>query len=245
MVHGKTIVLAACASVLAGSPWAMAQQWGRERAPRDGVCFYQDRNYDGDYFCLRPGQDLRSLPSGSNDGISSMRVFGRTEVVVYKDKDFKGQSARFDGDVRDLGLTIWGDRISSVRVHSGSGSGGSGGGHGRSSEDPDRIIRRAYRDVLNREPDSAGFSLYRRRILDDGWSEAQVREALRSSPEGKQATAMTPEKAQAIVRAAYLSVLKREPDPGSQTYVNRVLRENWTQGDVERELRKSPEYRSR
>ena len=56
---------------------------------------------------------------------------------------------------------------------------------------------------------------------------------------------MTRDRAQEIVRRAYLNVLKREPDPGSRGYVERVLREHWTQADVERELRKSDEYRRR
>jgi hypothetical protein len=43
----------------------------------------------------------------------------------------------------------------------------------------------------------------------------------------------------------YLSVLKREPDGGSRGYVDRVLRDKWTQEDVERGLRKSPKYRNR
>jgi hypothetical protein len=37
----------------------------------------------------------------------------------------------------------------------------------------------------------------------------------------------------------------REPDPGSQGYVERVYRDGWTQQDVERDLRKSAEYRSK
>ena len=51
-------------------------------------------------------------------------------------------------------------------------------------------------------------------------------------------------KAEEVVRRAYLAVLKREPDAGSVGYVNRVLRDNWTQNDVERELRRSPEFRN-
>jgi hypothetical protein len=54
---------------------------------------------------------------------------------------------------------------------------------------------------------------------------------------------LTRERASAIVRDAYRSVLNREPDPASQGYVDRVMREGWTQEDVERELRRSPEYR--
>jgi hypothetical protein len=56
---------------------------------------------------------------------------------------------------------------------------------------------------------------------------------------------MTPAKAEEIVRRAYQNVLKRDPDAGARSYVNKVLRDKWTQGDVERELRKSPEYRKR
>jgi len=235
------IVLWAGASVVAAASPALAQRWGRGGSPRDGVCFYQDPDYRGDYFCIRAGEDLRSLPSGMNDRISSLRVFGRAEVVVFKDDGYGGRSARFDGDVRDLKLDIWNDRISSVQVRSGSGSGDRG--RSRSSDDPDRIIRRAYRDILDREPDAAGFRLYRRRITDDGWSEAQVREALRSSPEHREKSSMTRDRAEEMVRRAYLSVLRREPDSGSRGYVDRVLRDHWSQQDVERELRRSPEYR--
>jgi hypothetical protein len=81
-------------------------------------------------------------------------------------------------------------------------------------------------------------------MIDDGWTEQQVREALRNSPEYREKNTMTPAKAQAIVRAAYLDVLKREPDPGAASYVNHVLRDKWTQADVERELRRSDEYRN-
>jgi hypothetical protein len=56
---------------------------------------------------------------------------------------------------------------------------------------------------------------------------------------------MRDEEAAEIVRRAYLSVLGREPDAGSVTYKMHVMRDHWTQGDVERELRKSPEYRNK
>jgi hypothetical protein len=115
--------------------------------------------------------------------------------------------------------------------------------HRRGRDDADRIVRRAYQDILDREPDEAGLRQYRSRIIDDGWSEAQVRDALRKSPEYRQKSVMTRQKAQEIVRRAYLAVLKREPDAGSRGYVDRILRDKWTQSDVERELRKSPEYR--
>jgi len=55
---------------------------------------------------------------------------------------------------------------------------------------------------------------------------------------------ITPQRAQEIVRRAYLSVLNREPDAASQGYVDRVLRDKWTEEDVARDLRRSPEYRN-
>jgi hypothetical protein len=117
--------------------------------------------------------------------------------------------------------------------------------HERSPQDADQLVRRAYRDLLDREPDSAGLRLYREHILEDDWSEAQVREAIRSSPEYRQKNTMTRPRAEEIVRSAYQSVLGRDPDAGSRSYVDRVMRDGWTKQDVERELRKSPEYRAR
>jgi hypothetical protein len=113
----------------------------------------------------------------------------------------------------------------------------------RRGEDADRVVRRAYQDILDREPDSAGMRLYRSRIIDDDWSEQDVREALRKSPEYREKNTMTRQKAEEIVGRAYRSVLNRDPDSGSRTYVDKVMREKWSQSDVERELRKSPEYK--
>lgn len=115
----------------------------------------------------------------------------------------------------------------------------------RRGEDVDRVVRRAYQDILDREPDSAGMRLYRSRMIDDDWSEQDVREALRKSPEYREKNIMTRQKAEEIVGRAYRAVLRREPDSGSRGYVDRVMRDKWSQADVERELRKSPEYRQK
>jgi len=234
----RKIMLIAYVAVVVASSTVSAQRWGRETFPQAGVCFYKDPNFRGEYFCVRDGDALSAVPNEMNDKISSIRIFGGTEVTVFRDVRFSGRSARFAGDVRNLKDEGWNDLISSLRVRPGS--------YARPTEDVDRIIRRAYRDVLDREPDAQGLRLYRSRMLDDGWSESRVRETLRNSPEYRQQGAtMTAAKAQEIVRRAYLAVLKREPDPGSQGYVDRVLRDHWSQQDVERELRKSDEYRNK
>jgi len=88
--------------------------WGRGPVPRQGACFYEDSNFRGDYFCVDRGDSFRSMPSGFNDRISSIRVFGGG-VSLYRDDDFRGRSTRVTRDVANLGSS-WGDRISSIRV---------------------------------------------------------------------------------------------------------------------------------
>ena len=56
---------------------------------------------------------------------------------------------------------------------------------------------------------------------------------------------MREEDARAMVRRAYQNVLRREPDQGGwDSYTTKVMREGWTQADLERTLRNSDEYRN-
>jgi TorA maturation chaperone TorD len=109
----------------------------------------------------------------------------------------------------------------------------------------DATVRRLYKEVLGREPDSQGLVLYRNHMVRDDWTEQAVREALMKSPEYVEKNRMTRERALEIVNRAYRSVLGRDADPGAEGYVQHVLRDKWTEADVARELRKSPEYKSK
>jgi hypothetical protein len=216
MANRTIITLFTIGALLGAASTARSQRWGRGPVPGSGACFYQDTNYRGEYFCVGAGENVGRVPDDMNDRISSIKVFGRANVVVFKDVRFSGGSTRFDSDVRDLRDQGWNDRISSMRVQIGS-SGGSAGDRSdnrrdRGGEDPERIVRRAYQDVLGRDPDAGGLRQYRSRIIDDGWTEAQIRESLRNSPEYRDKVTMTRAKAEGIVRSAYLAVLKREPD---------------------------------
>jgi hypothetical protein len=234
----------AAAAALGWAADAAAQRLGG-RTPRDGACFYEDANYRGDYFCLETGDEARTMSSQMNDRISSIRIYGDAEALVYEDSRYRGDSERFSRDVRDLRGERWNDKISSVQVRESRGRDNRSGNSYRDTLAVDRIVRRAYEDILDREPDTAGLRLYRSRMIDDGWSEDQVRDALRDSPEYKDKNTMTRAKAVQIVRAAYLAVLGREPDPGASNYIDHVFKDKWTQADVERELRRSDEYRNR
>ena len=111
----------------------------------------------------------------------------------------------------------------------------------------DRIIDRAYRDILGREPDAAGRDNYRRLILEKGWDEHDVRRALIRSPErGQQRLAVSQQAAEDMVRRAYRGVLGRDPDPDGLThYTSKMLYDGWNEDDVTRALRESDEYRDK
>src|SRR5262245_35986336 len=223
MMKHVLMAILAVSGALAPSMASAQWKWGRDSEPESGVCFYKDPEFRGDYFCARDGESEKSMPSGMNDKISSIRMFGHASVTVYQDSKFEGRSSRFDFDVPDLHREGWNDLISSFRVGGGWGHDhghGGGGYHGDGYHgDADAIVRRAYEDVLNREPDAEGMRIYRSHIIDDGWSEQQVRQSLRESQEYRTDHTMTLGKAQEIVRQAYLNVLHREPDSGAGGYV--------------------------
>src|SRR4026207_1389527 len=136
-MRGRSVIVSAIGLIgLFGGHAASAQpRWGRGRVPNQGACFYEDVNFRGDYFCVRQGDRLPSLPSGMGDKISSVRVFGSSEVTVFRDSDMRGRSARFIDDVRNLKGEGWNDQISSVDVTSGRDYSGFGGGEGGGGND--------------------------------------------------------------------------------------------------------------
>jgi peptidase inhibitor family I36 len=117
MISRKTITCILGLFCLLRAEAASAQpRWGRERLPQAGACFFEDSNFRGRYFCVRPGERLQSLPAGMGDRISSMRIIGPSQVTVFRDVGWRGRSARFIGNVRDLKREGWNDEISSLDV---------------------------------------------------------------------------------------------------------------------------------
>ena len=141
MTRKLFLVVTGLSALLLAQSASAQPRWGRERAPNQGACFYEDSNYRGNYFCVRQGDRLDSLPSGMGDKISSVRVMGAAEVTVFRDSRLRGRSARFIGDVRDLKGEGWNDQISSIEVRNGrdystyggygnNGAYGNNGGYG-------------------------------------------------------------------------------------------------------------------
>jgi hypothetical protein len=85
---------------------------------RDRICVYEDANYRGRSQCWDAGEEETNLSRTTdlNDRISSIRVFGRSGVDLFRDAGFRGPRLRVDRDIPDLGTMDWGDQISSLRV---------------------------------------------------------------------------------------------------------------------------------
>ena len=193
-------VLAAAASLPSVSD-ASAQRWGRETTPRSGVCFYEDINFGGRYFCTGVGDSTSRVPSQMNDEISSVRVFGNASVALFRDPNFSGQSRVIDSSVADLRNAGFNDRVSSYQVDAGryvgnrNGNGnGNAYGHGknrgqindsryRNYGEAQSVVRRSYRDVLGRDPDPSGLRAWTEQVMANNWTERDLERELRQSDE--------------------------------------------------------------
>jgi len=95
----------------------------------DGVCVYDRPNYQGRSQCWSAGEQLNDLGRTGNwsDRISSIRVFGGTRVMAYRDIGFNGASMTIDRDIPDLaqmsgyGARNWDRQISSLRIENANG----------------------------------------------------------------------------------------------------------------------------
>ena len=116
MMRRNTAVLLSAFLTLTAAAASAQPRWGRERVPQDGACFFNDKNFRGEHFCVRPGEQLPSLPRDMSDKISSIRLMGSSQVTVFRDVSMRGRSARFMGDVEDLKREGWNDQISSIEV---------------------------------------------------------------------------------------------------------------------------------
>lgn len=109
---------------------------------------------------------------------------------------------------------------------------------------PTAAVRSAYQDILGREPDAEGLRAYREKMVREGWSEQDVRDALRNSAEYANATGRT-SSADRIIRRAYMDVLHREPDPeGLAEYRRQVIENGWEYYDLRQVLARSEEGRA-
>lgn len=231
----------------------------RSRRGHVRVIVFQHAGFGGDALVLYPGDSIdnmsgRTFEGGGklNDSISSIRIEGNAEVFVYENARYRGEALRLTESARDLtGRLVsgavsvsWNDRISSLKVERTRGRDRDPGPDrprdDRPRGDPEKIIKSAFKDVLEREPSAAELREFRGRLLDSGWTERMLRDHLRSEDHYRQ------EAADLIIGRAYRDVLGREVDEsGLRTHRRNLLDRGWTGSDVRDHLRKSAEYRNK
>jgi Beta/Gamma crystallin len=215
-MRGQTIIggVIGAIAILAAAGADAQPRWGRPSLPRDGACFYRDKNFHGDYFCTDAGQDVAVMPNGMNDQITSIRTFGNVQVTIYKDGRFRGRSSELRGDVRNVG-DEWNDGISSIRVRRASGRDRDSDRDRDHDRDRDRDRDRDHDRDRDRDGDH------------------------------DRAPRWTDQQAEAMVARAYRSLLGREPDPAARSWVDQVKSHNWSEQQLQDEIRKSREYREK
>ena len=246
LVAGLTMCVAAST--------ASAQQWGRGGYPQAGACFYEDINFGGRYFCTQAGEGAERVPSQLNDEISSVRVIGNAEVLVFRDRSMRGEARRLTNSIRDLRNAGFNDRLTSFVVQPrgyadrGYGRGGYGngrygnGGYGNDGYDDGGYGNDGYYD-----PRSGNGRYHGGRYGDGRYGEPPYgygngrNDRGRYQGEGRGSY----EQAARMVERAYRRVFGREPDRAAQPWVEEVLKNGWSQRQLEQALRDTPEGRGR
>ena len=219
MRRSMTLGLIVASAFLINAIPAYAQRWGREATPRAGVCFYQDINYSGPYFCTPVGSSTANVPSDINDRISSIRVFGNAAVTVYQNPNLRGSSRTINSNMNDLRSMGFNDRISSYQV-----------------------------DVFNGNayPNYPSSGVYSPRAVPRNGPYGN-NGVYGNAPYGTvqpNASRWNYRDAENVVRRSYRDILGRDPDAsGLRSWTQQVVNNNWTQQDLERALRQSDEYR--
>jgi hypothetical protein len=210
--------------------------------------FFSEPNYRGETLIVEAGgavENLEFVRDGRgrsfNDRISSVRFEGPVRAAVFEHAQFRGAFTWLNRDTPDLSAYSLGERasgswdnaVSSLQVE--AVHPGDAAFVAWERRDADRAVRAAYRDILNREPDSDGARFYLGRLLDAGWSDGQLRDALRRSDEFRNRDL------DAIIRRAYRDMLGREADPSGVAAYKRGLSRGMTEAEMRAELARSRE----
>ncbi|BCS31436.1 hypothetical protein TBR22_A06370 [Luteitalea sp. TBR-22] len=227
---------------------ASAQSWGRGAYPEAGACFYEDINFGGRYFCTRMGAAAERVPSQLNDEISSVRVFGGAEVLVFRDGSMRGEARRFTNSVRDLRNSGFNDRLTSFvvqprgyadRGYSNGGYGYGNQGYGNQGYGNPGYGYGGYDNNGRYGNGQYGNGRYGNGRYDDpayGYGRDQGRYQGGVNRGSYQEAAR-------MVQQAYRRVFGREPDRDAQPWVDEVLKNGWSQRQLEQALRNTPEGR--
>jgi hypothetical protein len=231
---------ALAATALSAQPAQPAPSVGR-------ASFYTEPDFRGECLVVEAPNTIDNLEffrdthgRPFNDRFRSVRLEGPVRIALFEHSQYRGASTWLNRSSPDLSAYTLGqsDRASWDRAISSLQLEAAPPGppfYAWSSRDADRAIRTAYRDVFSRDPDRDGLHFYRGRLLDAGWSEIQLRDALRRSEEFKSRDF------EAIVRRVYREVFSRDPDASGLTAYTRALSRGQTEAELRAELRRSNE----
>ncbi len=232
-------------AVLGASPLALAQP---PSPPAGRAIFFTEPSYKGESFAVEAGaatanletlRDKRGRPFA--DRVASVRFEGPVRVAIFEHAQFRGSFTWLNRNTPDLSAlslgerskTTWNQTISSLQVD--VVRSGTDVFTAWERRDAERAVRAAYRDYLGREPDASGLKFYTGRLLDAGWSEEQLRDIFRRSPEFKERDLGV------IILRVYKEELGREPDPSGVVAYTRALGRGMTEPEFRAELRRSRE----
>ncbi len=217
--------------------------------PPGRVLFFPGPNFSGEPLIVPAAGALENLEYVRdsrgrkwNDRIASIRVEGPVLLLMFEHAGFQGATATLTRDAADLNAlslgdrrgTTWAQRISSVRVEPIRPA--APGFIQWERRDAERAVRAAYRDILGRDPDERGQRDYRDRLMSRGWTEDQLRDAIRHSSEFRNRDVSE------IIRRLYREVLRRDVDPAGLSKYSRALREGMSESELRAELLRSREY---
>jgi hypothetical protein len=233
---------------------------GQRRRPETGrIVLYSGENFEGVAVELLPGAvvpnfgDLQFADGRKvQDRISSVRVFGPIKATLYSDADFSGEALEIDHDIARLNRVPrrpganWDNCASSVRVSGGhpDRDRGEDYGHrrrpGPSGGELERLVVRAYHELLQREPTGAELRRYREAAQNQDWGRDEIYDDIRASREYRS------KEAEQIVERVYRDLLGRAPDAsGREHWRRKILEKNWSEEDFREVIRKTDEYRQR
>lgn len=220
------------------------------RPPPSGyVEFFAEPNFRGDSFTVEAGAGVDDLgrlaaaPRGSwNDRIASFRIQGVATVVAFADAGFRGERLESSSSLADLvaerrranGAT-WDHAVSSLRVVPARSGPFEAAPH-YDQRTAENIVRRAYRDILVRNPDADGLRDYRQKLMDGRLTEASLRASLQESAE-RDALHFDD-----VITRAYREILHRDPDPDGLKHYHQLMAEKgWTEPQLRADLLRSSE----
>ncbi len=124
------------------------------------------------------------------------------------------------------------------------------GDHGRDDERParrselsgaeiERIVGRAFRELLSREPNGAELRRYREAVYTEGWGRDEIYDDIRGTKEYlSRAT-------DRLIERVYREMLDRAPTSGDLSYWrNKILNKGWSERRFRAGIRDSEEYRN-